>query len=114
MKKFKAFVLVLGLPVLLAACAHFSETSFGHYSEAEKYYAKGDFKKAIAEYGDYLKQEPEGNMAIIARYYIAKSRAALGNVEEARADYQGIIEKYPKSDWARFSKTRLEELAAQK
>ena len=113
MKKITMFALALAMPVLVSSCAHATKSEFGHYSKAERYYAQGHFDKAINEYAEYLKQEPEGNMAIIALYYTAKSQAALGNTEEAKAGYRNIIQKYPKSDWARFSNARLEELEAQ-
>ena len=114
MKKMKAFVLILAVPFLIAACAHVRETDVGHYSKAEKYYAQGKFGKAIEEYGAYLTKEPDGNMAIIAHYYIAKSHLELGHVAEAKAGFQNVIDQYPQSDWAQFAADRLKELAKQK
>lgn len=114
MKTFRILVLILMAPVFLAACAHFQEPDFGHYSKAEEYYSQGNYEKAIAEYANYLKQEPQGNMAIIAHYYTAKSQAAGGNITAAREGFQSIIEKYPDSDWAVFSRARIKELASLK
>ena len=114
MKKIKALVLILVLPVFLIGCSHFTETDFGHYSKAETFYTKGDFRKAIAEYGEYLKLEPQGNMAIIAHYYTAKSQAALGNTGAAKTGYENVIKKYPASDWASFSKKQIEDLETAK
>lgn len=111
MKTYKAIAVVLALPILLAACSRFSETSFGYYSQAEKYYSEGKFEKAIDAYEDYLKQEPQGNMAIISHYYIAKSQAAMGKTGEAEKGFNEIIKKYPSSNWAKFSKDQLEQLA---
>ena len=115
MKILQVLVLVLAAPALLVSCATIKgETNFGYYSEAENYYAKGKFEKAISKYEAYLAEEPQGNMAIIAHYYIAKSQAALGHTEAAKAGYQAIIKDYPKSDWANFSKDQLELLEKRK
>lgn len=105
--------LVLCLLVLMApSCAFRGSESFyfGHYSEAEQLYGKGQYEKAIEKYQAYIDENPEGNLAVISRYYMAKSHAALGHTEEAKKLYEQIAEKYPDLVWANFSKTQLKEL----
>ena len=106
--------LILILSFFLFSCANRSERFyFGNYSDAEKHYNKGEYEKAIEEYQSYIKENPEGQMAVISLYYIAKSHVALGQIQEAKSIYQDIITKYPDTVWANFSKTQLEELAKQ-
>lgn len=106
-------VLILLSTVLLSACArtrgpeHFY---FGNYSEAEQLYSKGEFEKAIAKYQAYVDENPEGNLAVIAQYYMGKSYAALGQNEQARELYQKIAKEYPDLVWANFAETQLKEL----
>jgi len=78
--------------------------------QAEKLYQKGQYEKAIEKYKEYLSSNPHGNMAAIAQYYIAKSYVALNKSLEAREEFQKVIDRYPKADWASFSKTQLENL----
>ena len=104
--------LILGCFVL-AACGrskgpeHFY---FGHYSEAEKHYNKGEYEEAIGKYQAYIDENPEGNLAVISQYYIAKSHAALGHKDEARGIYQDITQQYPDLVWAKFAERQLNEL----
>ncbi|MBU3759024.1 MAG: tetratricopeptide repeat protein [Candidatus Omnitrophica bacterium] len=108
-------LLTLSLVFLLAASLsgclrHQRNFYFGHYSDAERYYAKGEYEKAIEKYQAYRDENPEGNLAVIAHYYMAKSYQALGKNSEARAAYQEIKAKYPDMVWANFSETQLKDL----
>jgi len=104
-------VLLTFLPVGLGACARTSENFyFGDYSEAEKLFAKSEYDDAILKYQAYIDENPEGNLAVIAEYYIAKSHQALGNTEEAKQRYQRIAKENPDLVWANFSETQLKEI----
>lgn len=83
---------------------------FGNYSEAETLYNKGQYEKAIEKYQAYIDENPEGNLAVISRYYIAKSHAALGHKDQAKQIYESIVKDYPELVWANFAKTQLQEL----
>ncbi len=109
----------LGLAALIlvvlstSGCIHIHNREafyFGSYSEAERLFAKGEFDKAIQKYQAYIDENPEGNLAIISQYYIARSHAALGHKDEALQLFRQIIEKYPDVIWANFSQTQLKEL----
>ncbi len=84
---------------------------FGNYSEAEALYNKGEYEQAILKYEEYMEENPEGNLAVISEYYIAKSKLALGQVEEAKAMFERIARDYPDLVWANFSETQLQELS---
>jgi len=114
MKTFRSIVGLLMLAILLTSCSHFQETSFGPYSDAEKLYQSGKYEKAIEKYQEYLGTNPQGNMAAIAEYYTGKSYAALSKPEEAKVAFQRVIERYPDTSWADFSKTQLDNLGAAK
>lgn len=113
MKKTFALLLLL-IPALVTstACVRRSQNFyFGHYSDAERHYTKGEYDKAIEKYQAYRDENPEGNLAVIAQYYMAKSYQALGKTEEARAHYEEIKTTHPDLVWANFSETQLKELS---
>lgn len=83
---------------------------FGDYSEAEAAYNQGNYQEAIDKYSSYIAENPEGNLAIIAKYYTARSYASLGQKDKARELYVEISQKYPDHVWAKFSTAQLEEL----
>jgi len=104
---------ILGLflvAVLFSACAHSQEYYFGAYSTAETLYQTGKYEKAIGKYREYLNGSPQGNMAAIAQYYIGKSYMALNKTVDARTTFQLVVDRYPKTSWANFSKTQIENL----
>lgn len=103
---------LLILPCLATGCMARKSQNFyfGNYSEAERLYGKGQYEKAIEKYQAYRDENPEGNLAVIAQYYIAKSYQALGKADEAKKQYHDIIQSHPDLVWANFSKTQLHEL----
>jgi len=111
MKKMRFFAVGALLAVMLASCAfHSSKHSFGPYSDAETFYTKGNYPKAIERYQEYLDGNPQGNLAAIARYYIAKSYAISGNAAKARENFEQVVKQYPQTSWADFAKEQLEML----
>ncbi len=97
--------------VFLSGCLRGpSRHQFGDYSNAEKFYAEGKYEKAIDSYSKYIDSHPEGNLSIIAEYYIAKSYAELNKVAEARSGFQAIASKYPDLIWAELSKEQVKAL----
>lgn len=115
MQKLKTILSLLLLGAFLTSCAsHSSQYYFGTYSEAEKLYGQGQYEKAIGKYQAYLGENPQGNMAAIAEYYIAKSDVALGKSEEAKTGFQKVIDRYPKTSWAGFAQKQLDGMGSQK
>ena len=113
MRRYVIIVLCLLFTLSSAACGRKSQNFyFGNYSEAERLYGKGEYEKAIEKYQAYRDENPEGNLAVIAQYYMAKSYQALGKKDDARRHYQEIAQKHPDLVWANFSNTQLKELDA--
>ena len=111
MREFSKLVIILFLLLVFPGCSAAPRAfDFGTYSEAERHYEKGEYEKAIAKYEEYLREDPEGNLAVISTYYLAASHEGLGRAEEARRLYEKIIRGHPKLVWADFAKARLEEL----
>ncbi len=93
------------------ACARNPEKFyFGAYSEAEALYRNGDYERAIQKYQAYSDENPEGNLAVISQYYIARSHAALGHKDEAKAIFQRIVKDHSDTIWANFSETQMKQL----
>jgi len=93
-----------------AGCRTSDSFNFGAYSEAENFYEKGEYARAAAKYEEYLRENPGGNMAVISRYYMAKSYEGMGQADRAREIYEKIVKEAPELIWATFSRERLEEL----
>ncbi|MBP9865431.1 MAG: tetratricopeptide repeat protein [Candidatus Omnitrophica bacterium] len=107
------------LCLTLSACARFFPKGpdrfyFGSYSEAEVAYNQGNYQEAVDKYSAYVAENPEGNLAVIAQYYMARSYANLGQTDKARERYNQIIEKHPDLVWAKFSEGQLQELQVEK
>jgi len=111
MKKMKLLAAWGFLGVMLASCASGPlRHSFGPYSEAETFFRKGNYPKAIEKYQEYLTVNPQGNLAATAEYYTAKSYVASGDKAKACEVFERVVAKYPQTSWAEFSKERLEML----
>ncbi len=116
MSKFKFLKAAFGLLFAVAvfsSCAKLRKNPerfyFGNYSEAEAAFNKGQYQMALDKYAAYISENPEGNLAVIASYYMAKSHAALGQKEQALALFKEIAAKHPESVWAKFSQTQIED-----
>ena len=106
-------ILLLILSAGLASCAPTRSNEsfyFGSYSEAEALYNRGEYEKAIQKYQSYIDENPEGNLALISQYYIARSQAALGRTEDAKSIFQKIVNEHHDTVWANFSESQLKEL----
>ncbi len=104
-------VVFIMISFIFAACARNPERFyFGNYSQAEQYYKKGEYERAIQKYQLYIDENPEGNLAVISLYYIARSRQALGQIEEAQELYREIRSKHPNLVWGHFSEQQLKEI----
>lgn len=106
----KSRLLILLLLGGLTACQGRPQFQFGAYSEAERYFEKKEYAKALAQYEEYLRENREGNMAVIALYYSARSHEELGQAEAAQEIYERIAGEHPSLIWAEFSKSRLKEM----
>lgn len=74
---------------------------YGKVPRAEK--TVSFLKEVIALY-------PESSFSIMARFELASSLAFLGRTEDARREYQYIIDNYPDSEYAGYSKGDIEQL----
>lgn len=78
-----------------------------------KFEAKA-WRDAVLAFEDYRKTYPRGKNIIPATYRIGLCFQELGMNDEAKAFFEEVIQKAPKSKEAGFSKTRLKELASKK
>lgn len=98
---------------IVAGCHTESSFHFGAYSEAERFYEKKEFEKAIVKYEQYIRENPGGNMAAISLYYMARSHEALKHWDKAREIYEKIVKEQSGPIWVDFAKARLIELSSQ-
>ncbi len=55
------------------------------------------YEQAIAAFRGFLKQYPDGRYGHIAQYWVSEANYAQRNFKQAIADYQQLIDHYPKS-----------------
>ncbi len=113
--KMSKVLAVLLISVVSLSCARklgAERFYFGPYSEAEKLYSRGKYEKAIEKYQAYINENPEGNLAVISQYYMAKSHAALGHTDQAKTIFQDIVSKHSDLVWGKFAESQLKELDA--
>ena len=85
---------------------------FGSYSEGEALFKQKKYEQALSRYQAYIDENPEGNLSVIARYYMAKCYVGMGKKDEAKEIFQKIQKEHPDLVWANFSEAQLKELSA--
>ncbi|MBI2896709.1 MAG: tol-pal system protein YbgF [Deltaproteobacteria bacterium] len=82
------------------------------YWRGECYYAKREYRAALAEFEAVFTRYPGGNKAPDAMLKAAYSRAELGDVPRARAALLRLVELFPESDAARLARDRMARLGS--
>jgi len=67
-------------------------------------------KKTVTFLKEIIAIYPDGDFSVMARFELASSLAMLGRREEAAREYQYIIDNYPDSDYAVYSRRNIERL----
>jgi TolA-binding protein len=80
------------------------------YMEAEQLLGQKEWKRAILSYQKYREDNPKGKRFADATYKIGACFQELGKKEEAKAFFEEVIEKFPKSETARKATFRLKNL----
>jgi TolA-binding protein len=86
------------------------ESTKNSFENAEQFFAKKDFRNAILEYQKYREKNPKGKNFSTATYKMGICFQELGMKEDAKAFYEEVISKFPKSDEAKKSRIRLQKL----
>lgn len=73
-------------------------------------FTKKEFRQAILEYQKYREKFPKGKNVTAATYKMGISFQELGLKDDAKAFFEEVIAKSPKSDEAKKSKARLQKL----
>lgn len=80
------------------------------FENAENLFAKKDFRQAILEYQRYREKSSKGKNFAEATYKIGLSFQELGMKDEAKSFYEEVIAKFPKTEAAKKSKSRLQKI----
>ncbi len=84
------------------------------YVSAEELFKASQWKEAILEYERYRKASPKGKQFAEATYKIGVCFQELGLTEEAKAFYEEVLAKFPKSKEAERAAYRLKSLNRKK
>lgn len=84
------------------------------FESGQELFAQKDWKKAILSYQKYRDQQPHGKYYPEATYKIGVCFQELGMKDEAKTFYDEVISKFPKTEQARKSRTRLKSLKTSK
>lgn len=80
------------------------------FEEAESKFSQKNWKEAILDYQNYRNANPKGKQFATATYKIGVSFQEMGMTDEARAFYEEVIAKFPKSKDAKSAQTKLKSL----
>jgi tol-pal system protein YbgF len=68
------------------------------YQTAYRDYQRGNFDLAIAGFADFVRQNPNSDLADNAAYWIGESLFSRKKYREAIGQFDAVVNKYPKSD----------------
>jgi tol-pal system protein YbgF len=68
------------------------------YQSAYRDYQRGNFDLAIGGFADFVKQNPNSDLADNAAYWIGECLFSQKKYQEAIAQFEGVVTKYPHSD----------------
>ncbi len=80
------------------------------YASAQEKFETKNWKEAILDFEKYRKANPKGKNFPTATYKIGASFQELGLAEDAKAFYEEVISKYPKSHDAELALKKLKGL----
>jgi TolA-binding protein len=93
-----------------AAAASAAASEKDPFASAEDKFGKKAWREAILDYQRYRKDNPKGKQFSTATYKIGASFQELGMVDEARAFYEEVVSKFPKSKDATRANAKLKAL----
>ncbi len=71
------------------------------FKAAESQYENGNYEKAIASYGNYLRRYPSSPNSLLAYYHRGESYSVLKKYSEALRDYESVINRGQSSYYAK-------------
>jgi TolA-binding protein len=78
-----------------------------YWMRAESYYHLEKYKLAIADYSQFPEKYTKSKHMAEALYKIGNSFEALGSPDDAKGFYQLLVDKFPKSPYAKKVKSKL-------
>lgn len=87
-----------------------SATKVAEWEQAEELFNKKEWKNAILKYQSYRDLYPKGPNYAMATYKIGVCFQELKMKDEAKAFYEEVLQKFPKSSTAKKAKFRLNQL----
>lgn len=85
-------------------------TKVAEWEQAEELFNKKEWKNAILKYQSYRDLYPKGPNYAMATYKIGVCFQELKMKDEAKAFYEEVLQKFPKSSTAKKAKFRLNQL----
>ena len=82
------------------------------YSQAYSLFQSNKFNEALSKYSKNPEYYEEYRNMDIVLYYIGKCYLELGDNENAKAMFLKTIEKFPNSEYAQYSRSRLNSISA--
>lgn len=87
-----------------------SEAKKDPFEAAEAKFESKNYKEAILDYQNYRKKNPSGKHFSTATYKIGSSFQEMGMIDEARAFYEEVVSKFPKTKDAGRAQAKLKAL----
>lgn len=77
---------------------------------SEAHFYKKDYAQAAIEYGEFIKRYPKDSAVALAIYRQANCFRAMKKTKEARLFYEELIDRFPRSSFAKKAKSELKSL----
>jgi TolA-binding protein len=81
-----------------------------YFQDAEEYFAKKQYKKAVVLYQKYRDKSPNGADVAEATLKIGLCFQEMKMIKEARVFFDEVVEKHHKSKYAKIAQARLAQL----
>lgn len=82
----------------------------GPYDKASGFYTKKKWEDAILAFEDYRKKSPKGKLYADATFKIGMSFKNLGMKQDAKAFFQEVVDRFPKSKVAKQAKAQIKAI----
>ncbi|GAB5390399.1 MAG: tetratricopeptide repeat protein [Alphaproteobacteria bacterium] len=104
LKRFSRWIVILLLPVLVAACDTAEERAEGHYEKGLELLETGDVDRALVEFRNVFKLNTTHRGARLA---YAQAQEGRGDLQSAIGQYLRLVEQYPEDLEGRRALSRL-------
>ena len=107
--RLKFFIAVLLMVCFGCAPARYSSRT-DNYLQAKDLFQRGQYEESAKYYQIYLEEYPDSRLQEVIMFRLGQCYRQMNNMEEARAEFQALIERYQTGFWVERAQKELSEL----